>query len=98
MVRCVGPSGAAAVPGRRSRKLLWPSGLRKPENTTVRAGMFTPMANVSVANRTLTRPRLKSISTICAGKRAQNRLPKPVSFPADARARLGRHNNDDAPP
>eukprot|EP00968_Pinguiococcus_pyrenoidosus_P004398 scaffold298_cov247-Pinguiococcus_pyrenoidosus.AAC.24 len=49
-------------PGKRSRKLR-PSCFLVPLKTTVRAGMFTPMAKVSVANSTLTRPSLKRIST-----------------------------------
>lgn len=42
----------------------FPSCFLVPLKTTVLAGMLTPMAKVSVANRTFTSPRLKQISTI----------------------------------
>ena len=48
----------------------FPSCFLVPLNTTVLAGMLTPIANVSVANSTFTSPRLKQISTIscwCVG-------------------------------
>lgn len=53
--------GDECVPGSRFLKPV-PSCFRMLSNTTVRAGMLTPMAKVSVANSTLTRPRENSIS------------------------------------
>mmetsp|Transcript_16645 Transcript_16645/g.42686 ORF Transcript_16645/g.42686 Transcript_16645/m.42686 type:complete len:323 (-) Transcript_16645:661-1629(-) len=56
------PAICVYSPGSSERKLL-PSCLRVEWKTTVRVGALTPMAKVSVANRTLMRPRQKSIST-----------------------------------
>lgn len=50
------PAICTYSPGSRSRKVE-PSCLRMESNTTVRAGMFTPMAKVSVANKTWDRER-----------------------------------------
>lgn len=51
------------LPGFISLKSV-PSCLLYSENTMHLAGEFTPIANVSVAKRHLTKPREKSISTI----------------------------------
>lgn len=45
------PAICTYSPGSRSRKVE-PSCFRMESNTTVRAGIFTPMAKVSVANKT----------------------------------------------
>mmetsp|Transcript_17924 Transcript_17924/g.29985 ORF Transcript_17924/g.29985 Transcript_17924/m.29985 type:complete len:201 (-) Transcript_17924:251-853(-) len=56
------PAICVYSPGSKSRN-PFPSFLRYPLNTTARAGMFTPIANVSVARRTLTNDLENKIST-----------------------------------
>lgn len=56
------PAICVYSPGKRFRKDV-PSCFRMPEKTTHFAGILTPIANVSVANSTLTTPRENRIST-----------------------------------
>ena len=61
------------VPGRRLRKPS-PSCLRNASKTTQRAGMFTPIANVSVAKSTLgSRKHQKRLGKIYYEKKLQKK-------------------------
>src|SRR5690606_21410224 len=47
--------------------------LRRFEKMTVLAGIFTPIANVSVANNTFNKPSWNKISTICIAKSSKGK-------------------------
>ena len=67
-------------PGAMTRSST-PSNFLNAVNTTHRAGMFSPIANVSVANSTLSRPSPNRISTISltTGSNPEWWIPMPRS-------------------
>mmetsp|Transcript_17285 Transcript_17285/g.53134 ORF Transcript_17285/g.53134 Transcript_17285/m.53134 type:complete len:235 (+) Transcript_17285:579-1283(+) len=82
----------ASLPRRPARPDIWmyspavshrksaPSNLRVSVKTTVRAGMLMPIANVSVANRSFSRPSWNKISTtsFTMGSRPPWWMPMPL--------------------
>ena len=84
------PAICVYSPGNKKRNSC-PSCFRKDSKHTHRAGAFTPIANVSVENKTFTLPRQKSISTISftIGSKPAWCTPKPRESSSRTRVTCG---------